>query len=251
MTSRPMLLSLLAAFAVATAACTTGGGASPRAGTPTPLASQPAASQPVSSQPATSPGASAPAGGIPEACPDAPPPALPSGQSRVVDIETTLGQIQITVEADLGPNAVGNFVALVECGYYNGVVFHRLVPGFVIQGGDGQYGRAPNVETSRIGSGGPGYGITDDPINIRYERGVVAMARTPQPNSQGSQFFIILDNSAEQALVSAQFPYAILGRVTRGMETVDAIAAMPNASQQAGNAALQPVAMDSVSIERP
>jgi cyclophilin family peptidyl-prolyl cis-trans isomerase len=172
-------------------------------------------------------------------CPTAQPPALPAGQKRIVTISTAKGPIEITVDGALSPIAAGNFVALASCGFYNGVVFHRLVPGFVIQGGDPE----------GTGRGGPGYDIQDEPVTAQYHRGVVAMARTPAPNSQGSQFFIILSDAAARPLVQAN-TYAIFGEVTSGMETVDAIAAMPN-SGEPNNAALQPVAMDSVTVSQP
>ncbi len=84
----------------------------------------------------------------------------------------------LDIEADLSPIAAGNFVALADCGWYDGVVFHRVVPGFVIQGGDGQYGRSPNVDPQLVGTGGPPYTIKDEPVTTEYERGTVAMART-------------------------------------------------------------------------
>jgi cyclophilin family peptidyl-prolyl cis-trans isomerase len=174
------------------------------------------------------------------ACPTSQPPALPAGEKRIVTIATAKGSIEITVEGALSPIAAGNFVALASCGFYNGVVFHRLVPDFVIQGGD----------PSGNGTGGPGYEIQDEPVTAQYHRGVVAMARTRAPNSQGSQFFIILADQAARSLVVAN-NYAIFGEVTVGMETVDAIAAMPNSGEATGNAALQPVAMDSVTVRQP
>jgi cyclophilin family peptidyl-prolyl cis-trans isomerase len=149
------------------------------------------------------------------------------------------GTITIKVEANLSPIAAGNFVALASCGFYNGVVFHRLVPGFVIQGGD----------PDGTGRGGPGYTIQDEPVKATYKRGTVAMARTQQPNSQGSQFFIVLDDGAQASLARAN-TYAIFGNVTAGMDVVDAIAAMPN-SGSPNNAALQPVAMDKVTVTSP
>jgi cyclophilin family peptidyl-prolyl cis-trans isomerase len=172
-------------------------------------------------------------------CPSAQPPALPTGEKRIVKITTAKGPIEITVDGALSPIAAGNFVALASCGFYIGVVFHRLVPGFVIQGGD----------PTGTGSGGPGYDIQDEPVTAQYHRGVVAMARTPAPNSQGSQFFIVLSDAAARPLVQAN-TYAIFGEVTSGMETVDAIAAMPNGGEP-NNAALQPVAMDSVTVSQP
>ena len=133
-------------------------------------------------------------------CPTSEPAPLPAGESRNVTINTDLGEILIHVEGALSPIAAGNFVALAECGFYDGVVFHRVVPGFVIQGGDGQFGRSPDVDPSLVGTGGPGYTITDEPVTAIYARGIVAMARTQQPNSVGSQFFIVLDDEARTSL---------------------------------------------------
>ncbi len=181
--------------------------------------------------PTTDPGA----GG----CPTSQPAPLAAGETRTVAISTAQGDFAITVSADLSPIAAGNFVALAACGYYDGVVFHRLVPGFVIQGGD----------PTGTGTGGPGYAILDEPVTATYQRGTVAMARTSQPNSQGSQFFIVLDDGAGPVLASYN-TYAIFGEITSGMETVDAIAAMPN-SGSPNNSALQPVAMDSVTVTTP
>lgn len=166
-------------------------------------------------------------------CPIAAPDPLPVGETRTVIIDTAKGEITIRVEADLGPRAAGNFVALAECGFYEGVVFHRLMPGFVIQGGD----------PTGTGSGGPGYQFPNDPVDVPYARGVVAMANSGR-DTNGSQFFIVL--------ADAGLPpdYSVFGRVTAGMETVDAIAAMPNSGGQAGTA-LEPVAMDSVTISNP
>ena len=157
------------------------------------------------------------------ACPTSQPDALPAGETRTVTIDTNLGSMELAIEADLSPIAAGNFVALAECGWYDGVVFHRVVPGFVIQGGDGENGRAPNVDPSTVGTGGPGYTIEDEPVTAEYGRGVVAMARTSQPNSVGSQFFIVLDDGAEPAL-SEFNTYQIIGSVASGMEVADAIA---------------------------
>ena len=162
----------------------------------------------------------------------------------------------IKVEGSLAPNAAGNFVALAECGYYTGVVFHRLVPGFVIQGGDGQFGRVGPDGTlspqqmARAGTGGPGYTIKDQPVKGTYQRGTVAMARTSAPDSQGSQFFIVLDDKAGPILDSYR-TYAIFGDVTSGMDAVDAIAAMPNSGDTSGNQALDPVPMTKVTVSTP
>ena len=172
-------------------------------------------------------------------CPASQPSALGAGQTRTVNISTSMGSITIKIEADLAPIATGNFVALAACGFYDGVVFHRLVPGFVIQGGD----------PSGSGSGGPGYTIADDPVTTAYHRGTVAMARSSAPHSEGSQFFIVLSDDAAPSLASAN-TYAILGEVTAGMDAVDEIASMPN-SGSPDNTALQPIAMTNVTVTNP
>jgi cyclophilin family peptidyl-prolyl cis-trans isomerase len=166
------------------------------------------------------------------ACPKTLPPALAKGEKRIVSFDTSKGAIQITVEADLGPLAAGNFAALASCGFYDGLVFHRLVPGFVIQGGD----------PTGTGSGGPGYEFADDPVTVPYVRGVVAMANSGA-NTNGSQFFIVLDK------ITLDPNYSVFGRVTSGMEAVDAIAAMPNTGSN--NAAVDPVPMEHVTISIP
>ena len=147
-------------------------------------------------------------------CPTEQPPPLGAGETRTVTIATDLGSIALAIEADLSPIAAGNFVALADCGYYDGVVFHRVVPGFVIQGGD----------PTGTGGGGPGYTIQDEPVTTAYARGTVAMARSRAPNSVGSQFFIVLDDDARGSLEMAN-TYQIIGSVSSGMETADAIAA--------------------------
>ena len=173
-------------------------------------------------------------------CPTSQPASLAAGQVKTITIETAKGTIVMRIDGSLAPIATGNFVALAACHFYDGIVFHRLVPGFVIQGGD----------PAGDGSGGPGYSIKDDPRNGTYHRGTVAMARTANPDSQGSQFFIVLSDDANAALTdpSIQYPYAILGEVTSGMDVVDAIAAMPNSGADTGNQALDPVAMTSVTV---
>jgi cyclophilin family peptidyl-prolyl cis-trans isomerase len=169
------------------------------------------------------------------ACPTSQPDPLPAGETRTVTIETEKGSIAITIEADLSPIAAGNFVALAACGYYDGVVFHRVVPGFVIQGGD----------PTGTGTGGPGYEIQDEAVTATYGRGTVAMARTTQPNSVGSQFFIVLDDSARSALASAN-TYQIIGTVSSGMDAVDAIAAAADAELPS-----DPVVMTRVTVGNP
>jgi cyclophilin family peptidyl-prolyl cis-trans isomerase len=144
----------------------------------------------------------------------------------------------IKVEGKLAPIATANFVALAGCGFYNNVVFHRLVPEFVIQGGD----------PTGTGGGGPGYTISDEPVVGDYTRGTVAMARTQAPHSQGSQFFICLDDLTGN--LDKAGGYVILGHVTAGMDVVDTIAAEPN-SGSPSNRALNPEPMTSVTVATP
>jgi len=197
---------------------------------------------------APSPAASAGTGST--GCPTSAPAPMAAADTATVTFATAKGDIVIKITGSLAPNATGNFVALAACGFYDGVVFHRLVPGFVIQGGDGQYGRAPNVDAAHVGGGGPGYTITDDPVTTPYKRGTVAMARSSKPNSQGSQFFIVLKDQAAGALAAAN-TYAIIGEVTSGMDAVDAIGAMPNAGESANNAALDPLPITKATVTRP
>jgi cyclophilin family peptidyl-prolyl cis-trans isomerase len=177
--------------------------------------------------------------GPPSATPLANPPAQASGDGTKVTISTKLGDIVVEIYNRSAPVASQNFVNLAAAGFYNGTTFHRLVPGFVIQGGD----------PSGNGSGGPGYTIPDEPVVGAYKRGIVAMARTPQPNSQGSQFFIVLADSAAGALDAAR-TYVIFGNVVQGMDVVDKIAAMPNSGGQT-NAAVNPVVMNLVTVQAP
>jgi cyclophilin family peptidyl-prolyl cis-trans isomerase/predicted small secreted protein len=202
-----------------------------------------------------------PIGGAPAAgstsiagCPTSQPAALAAGQTRTVTMVTPKGTIVIKIDASKAPIASGNFVALVSCGYYNGVVFSRLVPNFVIQGGDGQFGRVGadgklSPENANLaGTGNLGYTIADDSLHTGYTRGTVAMARTPAAHSEDSQFFIVLSDSANVSLsTSNQYGYAIIGTVTSGMDVVDAIAAMPN-SGDPDNQAIDPVPMTTVTV---
>jgi peptidyl-prolyl cis-trans isomerase B (cyclophilin B) len=219
------------------AACSSGGGGATIAPA-TPEASA-AAPTPVAS----------PIAGVPADCPTTPPEPLAAGETRVVTIATDQGDIEIELDASLSPIAVGNFVALAECGWYDGVIFHRVIPGFVIQGGDGQYGRAPDIDPSLIGTGGPPYTIQDEPVTATYGRGTVAMARSGAPNSVGSQFFIVTDDAAVQALADPQYNnYQIIGTVTSGMETVDAIVNAPRNAQDFPDI---PVVMNDVTVATP
>lgn len=174
-------------------------------------------------------------------CPTAQPAALAAGETRTVTINTSKGRMTIKVEGSLSPIAAGNFVALAACGFYNGVVFQRaatLQDGtpFVIQGG----------EPALTGGQSLGYTIVDEPVTATYARGTVAMARSSEPNSQSSQFFIVLSDAAGPILASYN-TYAIFGTVAEGMDTADAIYTAAGGLEQPAN----PIAMDSVTVSNP
>ena len=156
-------------------------------------------------------------------------------------IDTELGTIEADLFTDGAPKAAGNFVKLAKQGFYDDVIFHRCIPGFVIQGGDGEFGKKSSLNAGRVGTGGPGYKFEDEPITGDYYRGTLAMANAG-PNTHGSQFFI-----CHQDLVG-RLPknYTIFGQVTKGLDIVDQIANAPRNSRDLPNA---PVAMTSVTIE--
>jgi peptidylprolyl isomerase len=174
----------------------------------------------------------------PAVTPNPNPPSAPAGDGTKAVIHTSLGDITIELYNTSAPVAASNFAKLAGEHFYDGVVFHRIVPGFVIQGGD----------PTGTGRGGPGYTIQDERVVGDYERGVVAMARTPAPNSQGSQFFICLADLSGG--LDKAGGYVIFGTVTSGMDVVDKIAAGPN-SGSPNNQALEPVKMTSVEIVKP
>jgi cyclophilin family peptidyl-prolyl cis-trans isomerase len=188
----------------------------------------------------------------PPGCPTEQPAALPAGQTRTVTLETSKGTIAVKVDGALSPIAAGNFVALVACGYYDGVVFHRIVPGLLIQAGDGTYGREPSLNLDYVGFGQLPYTIKDEPVTADYVRGTVAMARTSKPDSAASQFFIVLDDTAASALGRPDGPdnYQILGSVTSGMSAVDAIGKSAN-SGNPDYIATDPVAIARASVSSP
>ncbi len=155
-------------------------------------------------------------------------------------IATEKGEIQVELFPEDAPKATANFVKLAGEGFFDGVVFHRIVPGFVIQGGDGQYGKKSSLDGSRVGTGGPGYRFDDEPFTGDYGRGAVAMANAGR-NTNGSQFFICLEDLAGRLPKQ----YTIFGQVTDGMDVVDEIAAGRTGP---GDRPLEPVAMTSVTI---
>jgi peptidyl-prolyl cis-trans isomerase B (cyclophilin B) len=145
---------------------------------------------------------------------------LAAGKAFTVTLETNCGAIGIRLATARAPKTAASFASLVRQGFYDGLTFHRIVPGFVIQGGD------PKGD----GQGGPGYQIAEKPpARLRYTRGVVAMAKTEAdpPGSSGSQFFIVTGPDA-------QLPpdYALVGTVKSGLDAVDRIGALRTGSDE-------------------
>lgn len=139
--------------------------------------------------------------------------ASPTLSGKKVRFETTMGNITIALDPAM-PITAGNFESLVSKGYYDGVIFHRVIDGFMIQGGD----------PTGTGRGGPGYTIQDEyTTHNKNSRGAVAMANTGQPNSGGSQFFINLVNNTPQLDNTFDAKYPVFGNVVEGMDVVDAI----------------------------
>jgi len=159
-------------------------------------------------------------------------------KNPIVTIEMENGDIiKIELYPDIAPNTVNNFISLVNKKFYDGVIFHRVIPGFMIQGGDPQ----------GTGTGGPGYSIKGEftsngfKNDLKHTRGVVSMARTPDPDSAGSQFFIMVDEAPH-----LDGEYAAFGKVIEGMEAVDRIVAVETDSR---DKPLKEQKMKSVTVE--
>ena len=134
-------------------------------------------------------------------------------------IQTTLGDITLKFFPEVAPNHVNNFIELAKKGFYNGTTFHRVVPKFVIQGGDPT---TKSPDRSRHGMGGPGYQIKAEFNKKPHRRGTLSMARSGHPDSAGSQFFICV---ADVPFLDGQ--YTVFGEVLKGMEVVDKIVLQP------------------------
>ena len=141
-----------------------------------------------------------------------------ANKNPVVTFETSAGTMTAELYPDVAPNTVNNFISLVQKGFYDGLIFHRVIPGFMIQGGDPE----------GSGMGGPGYGIKGEfamngfQNDLKHTTGVISMARSQRPNSAGSQFFIMVDDAP---YLDGQ--YAAFGKVTSGMEAAQAIVSAP------------------------
>ena len=144
--------------------------------------------------------------------------AVVSAQEIAV-IETKFGKIEIQFFEDKAPGHVKNFKDLAKKGFYDGTIFHRVIPGFMIQGGD------PNTKSddrSNHGMGGPGYSIKAEFNDTPHKRGILSMARSQDPNSAGSQFYIVVKDSA---FLDGQ--YTAFGKVLSGMTVADQIVNAP------------------------
>lgn len=139
-------------------------------------------------------------------------------KNPIVTIETNHGKIEVELYPEIAPNTVNNFISLVKKGFYDGTIFHRVISGFMIQGGDPE----------GTGMGGPGYSIRGEfshngfENNLRHTRGVLSMARSMFPNSAGSQFFLMVEDAPH-----LDGEYASFGKVISGIEECDRIVSVP------------------------
>jgi cyclophilin family peptidyl-prolyl cis-trans isomerase len=139
-------------------------------------------------------------------------------ETRAV-IETKFGNIELKFFLEVAPGHVNNFIELAKKGFYDGTIFHRVIPGFMVQGGDPN---SKNPDRSKHGMGGPGYTIKAEFNDKPHKRGTLSMARSAQPDSAGSQFFICV---ADAPFLDRQ--YTVFGEVVSGMETADKIVSQP------------------------
>ena len=155
----------------------------------------------------------------------------------IVTFETTAGIIKAELYPEIAPNTVNNFISLINKEFYDGLIFHRVIKGFMMQGGDPE----------GVGIGGPGYSIKGEfamngfENNLAHTEGVLSMARSQMPNSAGSQFFIMHKNAPH---LDGQ--YAAFGKVTEGMEVVNAIA---ETKTDYSDAPLEPQMMIKVTVD--
>jgi len=136
-----------------------------------------------------------------------------------VIIKTDFGDIKFSLLPDIAPETVRNFSELAKSGFYNGTLFHRVIPGFMIQGGDPN---TKNPDKSMWGQGGPGYNLKAEFSSRSHLRGIVSMARSTDPDSAGSQFFVVTSDST---FLDKQ--YTVFGEVVEGMEVADKIVNLP------------------------
>jgi len=216
---------LLAALALAAAGCGGSGDDEQSAGTTTAATTETGPSAPGCKR-VDKPDAKDDGG---QTKPSAP---LAAGKTYALDVMTNCGSFTITLDLKSAPNTSASLVSLAKSGFFDDTIFHRIVPGFVIQGGD----------PTGTGTGGPGYSTVDvPPADGKYTYGTVAMAKTgaEPPGTAGSQFFVV---TAPDAGLPPE--YAIVGTVTKGLETVDRIGNLGNAAEQP----TQPVVVEKVTV---
>jgi cyclophilin family peptidyl-prolyl cis-trans isomerase len=158
-------------------------------------------------------------------------------ENKVAELHTSAGEIDIRFFPDVAPNHVKNFIDLAEKGFYTGTKFHRVIPGFMIQGGD------PNTVSgspSTWGTGGSGKNVAAEFNAISHKRGIVSMARSNDPNSASSQFFIVTSDST---FLDRQ--YTVFGQVTKGMDVADKIVNAPKGESDRPNT---PTTIDKIVI---
>ena len=175
-----------------------------------------AANETMSTNPAAGTAATAPAPAAASAQEEKP---MSYYQDKVAELHTTQGEIDIRFFPDVAPNHVRNFIDLAEKGFYNGTKFHRVIPGFMVQGGD------PNTvsgDPSTWGTGGSPNKVKAEFNSVHHRRGIVSMARTSDPDSASSQFFIMVADAP-----SLDNQYSVFGEVTKGMSVVDKIVSAP------------------------
>ncbi len=141
-------------------------------------------------------------------------------QAPHVLLKTKFGEMEIVLFPDIAPKHVESFLKLAKSGFYNGTIFHRIIPGFMIQGGDPLTKDPAN--SNRFGTGGPGYTVPAEFSKVPHEKGILSAARTADPNSAGSQFFIMADKAPH---LDGQ--YSVFGEVLKGVEVVDKIVSQP------------------------
>jgi cyclophilin family peptidyl-prolyl cis-trans isomerase len=164
--------------------------------------------------------------------------ATPQAGEEVVVMQTNHGRIVLGFLPDKAPNHVENFKKLTREGFYTGLKFHRVIPGFMIQGG------CPNTRDGAFGhpgTGGPGYQINAEFNDVDHERGILSMARSQNPNSAGSQFFLMVKHSPH---LNRQ--YSAFGYVVEGMDVADKIVALPRDESDMPD---EPAIMESVTVE--
>ena len=147
-------------------------------------------------------------------------PLAEDGKATRAIIKTKFGEMELVFFPELAPKHVESFLNLARKGFYDGTIFHRVIPGFMIQGGDPNTKDPSNRQS--YGNGGPGYTLPAEFNRIPHERGIVSAARATDPNSAGSQFFIVVDKAPH-----LDGKYTVFGEVARGMDVADKIVQQP------------------------